>query len=111
MATVLKDRKIFEIHATYVDSTGARQVVSGFPKIWDSHNQQFSDNIEACLQRAEADAYKTYGDMLLVTTRQCQTVILQTVDGRQILKLCKGSVSPVEVVVPDPEPEQQNEPE
>lgn len=44
--------------------------------------------------------------MLMVTTRQLQTVILQTVDGRQILKLSRGSLAPVERTVPDPEPEQ-----
>ena len=110
MATVYRDREIFEVHATIVDSTGARQILDGFPKTYDSHNQQFGDDIDACLQRAEAEAYKTFGNMLLVTTRQCQTVILQTVAGRQVLKLSKGAVSPVEVTIPDPEPEPE-EPE
>ena len=106
MATYYKDRQIFEVHATIVDSTGARQVLTGFPKIYDSKNQQFNNNIDTCLQRAEAEAYKTFGDMLLVTTRQVQTVILQTADGRQILRLNKGAISPIEVIVPDPEPEE-----
>lgn len=105
MATYMKERQIFEVHATIVDATGARNVLSGFPKIFDSKNQQFNNDIDACLQRAEAEAHKTFGDMLLVTTRQLQTVILQTVDGRQILKLSRGALAPVEVVVPDPEPE------
>lgn len=109
MATYMKERQIFEVHATIVDSTGARNVLSGFPKIFDSKNQQFNNDIDACLQRAEAEAHKTFGDMLLVTTRQLQTVILQTVDGRQILKLSRGSLAPVEVVVPDPEPEPEPE--
>ena len=105
MATSTVARQIFEVHATIVDSAGARQVLTGFPKIYDSKNQQFDNNIAACQQRAEAEAYKTFGDMLLVTTRQVQTVILQTVDGRQVLKLEKGTLAPVEVEVPEPEPE------
>lgn len=109
MATYMKERQIFEVHAVIVDATGARNVLSGYPKIFDSKNSQFDNNIDACLQRAEAEAYKTYGDMLLVTTRQQQTVILQTVDGRQLLKLSRGALAPVEVVVPDPEPEPEPE--
>ena len=109
MATYMKERQIFEVHATIVDATGARNDLSGFPKIFDSKNQQFNDNIDACLQRAEAEAYKTFGDMLMVTTRQLQTVILQTTDGRQILKLSRGALAPVERTVPDPEPEQTPE--
>ena len=111
MAVVLKDRQIFEVHATIVDSSGARQVITGYPKSYDSHNQQFNDNIDACLQRAKAEAYKTFGDMLLVTTRQLQTVILQQADGKQIIHLTEGKIAPVEVTVPDPEPEQNNEPQ
>lgn len=109
MATYMKERQIFEVHAVIVDATGARNVLSGFPKIFDSKNQQFNNDVAACQQRAEAEAYKTFGDMLLVTARQVQTVILQTVDGRQVLKLEKGTLAPVEVVVPDPEPEPEPE--
>lgn len=109
MATYMKQRQIFEVHATIVDSSGARQVLSGFPKIYDSQNQQFNDDIDACLQRAEAEAHKTFGDMLMVTTRQLQTVILQTVDGHQILKLSRGAMAPIERTIPDPEPEQTPE--
>ena len=109
MATYTTERQIFEVHATIVDSTGARNVLTGFPKVYDSKNQQFDNDIAACQQRAEAEAYKTFGDMLLVTTRQVQTVILQTVDGRQILKLSRGALAPVEVVVSDPEPEPEPE--
>lgn len=111
MATYMKERQIFEVHAVIVDAAGARNVLSGFPKIFDSKNQQFDNNIDACLQRAEAEAYKTFGDMLMVTTRQLQTVILQTVDGRQILKLSKGTLAPVEVEIPEPEPEPEQTPE
>ena len=110
MATYMKERQIFEVHAVIVDATGARNVLSGFPKIFDSKNSQFDNNIDACLQRAEAEAYKTFGDMLMVTTRQLQTVILQTVDGRQILKLSKGQLAPVEVDIPEPEPEEPETP-
>lgn len=105
MAVVYKDRQIFEVHAVIVDATGARNVLSGFPKIYDSKNSQFDNDIDACLQRAEAEAHKTFGDMLMVTTRQLQTVILQTVDGRQILKLSKGQLAQVEAEIPDPEPD------
>ncbi len=106
MATYMKERQIFEVHATIVDATGARNVLSGFPKVFDSKNQQFNNDIDACLQRAEAEAHKTFGDMLMVTTRQLQTVILQTVDGRQILRLSKGQLARVEVEIPEPEPEE-----
>ena len=52
MATYMKERQIFEVHAVIVDATGARNVLSGYPKIFDSKNSQFDNNIDACLQRA-----------------------------------------------------------
>ena len=39
----------------------------------------------------------------MVTTRQLQTVVLQTVDGRQILKLSNGQLAQVEVEISEPE--------
>lgn len=105
-----QDRQIFIVMATVVDANGAYNPLSGYPKSFDSKNSPYNGNIDLCLKRATADWHEVIGAMLKRDDRQLQTAVLMTADGRTIGQpFHTGSIDPV--VVPDPEPESNGEPE
>lgn len=72
-------RQIFEVYAKVVDSTGAYNTLSGYPKVFDSH--LYDDNIDKALKRATGEFCETFGAMCKNDARQLQTVILMSADG------------------------------
>lgn len=94
-------RQIFEVYAKVVDSTGAYNTLSGYPKVFDSRS--YNNDIDKTLLRATGEFSSTYGTMCLRDDRQLQSVILMSADGFVIDRKCIGAVADL----PDPEPVQE----
>jgi len=54
-------RQIFEVYAKIVDSTGAYNTLSGYPKTFDSRN--YDNDIDKALLRATGEYHDTLGAM------------------------------------------------
>ena len=92
-------RQIYKVDAQIVDANGTFNVLSGYPKTFDSNN--YSGDADKALKRAEGDFSEVWGAMCKRDDRMIQTVTLSSVDGFQIDRKSMGSF-PVE---PEPEPE------
>ena len=106
-----QERQIFIVRADVVDANGAFNPLSGYPKSFDSKTSPYNGDIDMCLNRAKAEWHDTVSAMLKSNVgRQLQTAVLMTADGRIIGEpFHLGAIAPV--VVPDPEPENNEEPE
>lgn len=93
-------RQIFKVDAFIVDANGTYNMLSGYPKIFDSRS--YGDNIEKAQRRAEGDMCEAWGTMCKVDTRQIQTVVLSSIDGFQIERRTMG-------LFPEEQPEQGGE--
>lgn len=90
-------REIYEVYAKVVDANGAYNTLSGYPKVYDSH--QNDDNCEKARQKAYGEYHTVLGTMYTRTDRQCQiAMIIRANDGMQIEKTCIGTVADL----PDP---------
>lgn len=97
-------RNIFVVNAMIVDSNGTFNVLSGYPKTFDSHN--YNDDIDKALRRARAEYHETIGAMYKRDDRQLQSVTLTGADSFQIEPpVCIGRIADL----PDPEPEPEEE--
>ena len=94
------EREIYEVYAKVVDSTGAYNTLSGYPKTFDSKN--YNDDIEKARRRAEGEFSTTWGAMCFRDDRKLQIVwLLRASDGLVMDYRSYGSL-----YEPDPEPEQ-----
>ncbi|MCR5566210.1 MAG: hypothetical protein K6F61_05110 [Clostridiales bacterium] len=84
-------RQIFIVTAQVVDSNGTFNVVSGYPKTFDSRNYQ--NDIEKAQRRAEGDMSETWGAMCKRDDRKLQSVMLYTADGILIDSKSYGSLA------------------
>ena len=90
-------REIYEVYAKVVDANGAYNTLSGYPKVFDSH--QYSDDCEKARKRAYSEYWEVLGAMGKRDDRQCQiAMIIRGNDGMQIEKTCLGTVADL----PDP---------
>lgn len=90
-------REIYEVYAKVVDANGAYNTLSGYPKVYDSH--QNNDDCEKTRQKAYGEYHSVLGTMYNRTDRQCQTaMIIRANDGLQIEKTCIGNIADL----PDP---------
>ena len=94
-------RQIFEVYAKIVDSTGAYNTLSGYPKSFDSRN--YDNDIDKTFLRATGEYHDTFGAMCKRDDRQLQTVLLMTADG---VILNHDSIG---AIAEDPDPEPQPE--
>ena len=81
-------RQIFIVNAQIVDANGSFNVVSGYPKSFDSAN--YSGDIDKAQRRAEGEFSEAWGAMCKRDDRQIQTVMLYTADGFQLDKKSSG---------------------
>ena len=72
-------RQIFEVYAKIVDANGAYNTLSGYPKVFDSH--QYNDDIDKALKRAKGEYHDTIGTLSKRDDRQQQMVLIMTADG------------------------------
>ena len=93
-------REIYEVYAKVVDSTGAYNTLSGYPKSFDSHN--YDDDVDKARKRAYGEYHEVLGAMCKRDDRQVQiAMILRASDGMQIELSKIGNLA----AIPDPEPE------
>ena len=84
-------RQIFEVYAKVVDSTGAYNTLSGYPKAFDS--RLYDNDIDKTLRRATGEFAETWGAFCKRDDRQLQTVILMSADGFIIDKKSVGELA------------------
>lgn len=90
-------REIYEVYAKVVDANGAYNTLSGYPKVFDSH--QNNDDLEKARIRAYAEYWDVLGTMGKRDDRQQQiAMIIRASDGMQIEKTALGKVADL----PDP---------
>ena len=99
-------RNIYEVYATVVDANGTYNVLTGYPKRFDSRS--YDGDTDKALKRARAEFYETIGAMCKRDDRQLQTVILMQANGQVIDRQSIGAIAPDPE--PEPEPEEPEEP-
>ena len=97
------ERAIYEVYAKVVDSNGAYNTLSGYPKTFDSRS--YNGDIAKTFQRAKGEFHDTFGAMCKRDDRQLQMVVLMTAAGQVIDRQTIGAITPD----PDPEPEEPEE--
>lgn len=90
-------REIYEVYAKVIDANGAYNTLTGYPKVFDSH--QNNDDVEKARSKAYGEYHTVLGTMYTRTDRQDQfAMIIRASDGLQIEKTCIGTVADL----PDP---------
>ena len=92
-------RNFFLVNAYIVDANGTYNVISGYPKLFDSKN--YENDIDKALKRAQGDFAEAWGAMCKRDDRQLQVVTLTQSNGALIDRKCDGFLSEPE------EPEEQ----
>ena len=101
-------REIYEVTAKVVDASGAYNSLSGFPKSFDSH--QNNDDLDKTRNKAYAafDDAGSQGYTAGANGRPLTIVsLLRISDGLQIEKKCIGKMP--QLPEPEPEPEEEQE--
>ena len=94
-------REIYEVYAKVVDSNGAYNTLSGYPKAFDSNS--YDGDIDKARARAYGEYHTVLGTMYKRDDRQIQlAMILRASDGIQIECAHVGKFPEPE---PTPEPE------
>ena len=76
-------RAIFEVYAKVVDSNGAYNTLSGYPKVFDSNS--YDNDREKTKARALGEYYECLGAMYKRDDRQLQiAMIIEVATGQQI---------------------------
>ena len=85
-------REIYEVYAKVVDSNGAYNTLSGYPKTFDSH--LYNDDIAKARKRAYGEYYDVLGTMCKRDDRQQQiAMIIRGSDGIQIECMALGAIA------------------
>ena len=105
-------REIYEVTAKVVDAANGYNNLTGYPKSFDSH--QNNDDLEKTYFKARA-AYNeasAAGNTAAATWRPLTVVSLIRVnDGRQLFHEQIGKMPDIVEEIPDPEPEPEPSPE
>lgn len=87
-------REIYEVYAKAIDSNGNYETLNGYPKIYDSH--QNDDDCEKAKSKAYGEFHSILGAMYNRTDCQCQFVmIIRANDGLQIERASLGSIADI----------------
>ena len=95
------ERQIFVVTAQIVDANGAFNVVSGYPKTFDSKN--YDNDVAKARQRAEGDFSECYGAFCKRDDRQLQAVMLYSADGYLIDHKALGRLADLPDLNPEAE--------
>ena len=90
-------RNIFTVNATIVDANGTFNVLSGYPKNFDSRS--YDDDVAKARKRADGEFAETWGAFCKRDDRMIQTVTLTNVKGELLDRKSMG-----EFAVEEPEP-------
>ena len=96
-------RNIYRVEAWIVDSNGTFNMLSGYPKNFDSNN--YGGDTDKALKRATGDFSEVWGAFCKRDDRQIQTVTLSQMDGKLIDRKSMGGFldeTPVEEPVEEP---------
>ena len=86
-------RVIYEVYAKVIDSTGAYNTLSGYPKSFDSRS--YDNDVDKTYRRAEGEFSDTWGAMCKRDDRLLQTVIFMAADGTILDSKTVGAVPDV----------------
>ena len=86
-------RNIFIVNAYIVDANGSFNVLSGYPKTFDSRS--YENDIEKTKLRATGAFAETWGAMCKRDDRQLQTVTLMSADGKVLDTIHIGEIADV----------------
>ena len=96
-------RNVFTVNAWIIDANGTKNILSGYPKDFDSKN--YDNDTEKALKRATGEFSKVWGSMCDRDDRQVQTVVLQQLNGQLVDRKSMGT--PVEPEVTPASPEEE----
>lgn len=88
-------RQIFEVDKRVVGAPGNNYYVpsaSGYPKIFDSHAEQYADDIDVTLLAATGAFATAWSEICAATDRDMQVVMLTTADGFVLDKKVVGEI-------------------
>ena len=105
MEVIIMQRTIFRVEAWIVDSNGTFNVLTGYPKNFDSRT--YDGDVDKTLRRAMGDFSEVWGAFCKCDDRQMQTVVLMQSNGQIIDRKSVGAIA----ADPDPEPEEPEIPE
>ena len=94
-------RNIFRVEAWIVDANGTFNMLTGYPKNFDSNN--YEGDTEKALKRATGDFSEVWGAFCKRDDRQMQVVVLQQANGQLIDRKSMGNFV-------DPVPQEPEEP-
>lgn len=94
-------RNIFIVNAYVVDANGTFNVLSGYPKNFDSNTYNY--DVDKALKRAQGELSEVWGAMCKRDDRQLQVVTLTQANGQLIDRKSDGFL--VDPVIPEPEEE------
>lgn len=94
-------RNIFIVNAYIVDANGTFNVISGYPKNFDSNTYNY--DVDKALKRAQGELAETWGAMCKRDDRQLQVVTLTQANGALIDRKSDGFLQ--DPVIPEPEEE------
>ena len=77
-------RMIYKVDAFIVDANGTYSQIQGYPKTLDSRG--YGNDPKRTFKRAKSDLCATESQMLLVDTRQIQTILLMDIYGNVLIK-------------------------
>ena len=89
--------EIYIVNAHIVDANGTFNVLSGYPKTFDSRS--YGNDLAKALKRAQGEYYETVGALCKIDSRQLQTAYLMSADGAILAQTCFGHIADL----PDPE--------
>jgi len=87
-------REIYEVYAKVIDSTGAYNTLSGYPKVFDSRT--YDNDISKTERRAYGEYYEVCGAFCKRDDRQQQiAMIIRASDGLQIAYEHFGAIADI----------------
>ena len=95
-------REIFVVNAAIVDANGTYNLLSGYPKTFDSKNYQ--DDVEKAKKRAEGDWHEVMGAYAKRDDRLLQTAYVLQMSNGAIIQ--NGHLGTMNTADPEPEPEE-----
>lgn len=90
-------REIYIVNAHIVDANGTFNVLTGYPKLFDTRS--YNNDPAKTLKRAQGEYYETVGALCKTDTRQLQVAYLMSSDGAILAQTCYGRIADL----PDPE--------
>lgn len=92
-------RNIFIVNAYIVDANGTFNVLSGYPKNFDSNNYNY--DVDKALKRAQGELSEVWGAFCKRDDRQLQVVTLTQANGQLIDRKSDGFLQ--DPLAPEPE--------